>query len=79
MNARLNSSQMSESCGDPNRAVAAHSEVSNVIEKDHSCCAIRGIRLQQPRAYHYIGTARLAQDRTTRPVVIAPEPLHPLR
>jgi len=69
MLARVNPFQVSERNSDADHPVAAHSQVTCVIEKDHSCCACRIERLQQQGSYNYVRSPWLAEDRTTIQIV----------
>jgi len=60
---------VSEGNSDADHPVAAHSQVTCVIEKDHSCCACRIERLQQQGSYNYVRSPWLAEDRTTIQIV----------
>jgi hypothetical protein len=70
MLARVNTVQVSKRDSDADHSVAAHSQVTRVIKKDHSCCACRIERLQQQGSYNHVRSPRLAEDRTTIQIVV---------
>jgi hypothetical protein len=77
MFARLNAPHKSKRCHQSDRAVAAHPEISNVIEEDHpgGTGGIGGLAQQSP---HYdVGPSRFIDDRRAKAVMLAPETFEP--
>ena len=69
MVARLNPAQVRQRDHQADGAVAAHAEIADVVEKNHTRCAGRIFRFDQQRAHHHIRTARFIHDGGAKVVV----------
>ena len=78
MRARLNAPQMRERHDQANRAVTAHAQITDVVEKNHARHAIGCERRHKQRAHHHIRTARFIHHRRTKVIELVFEALHPL-
>ena len=71
-----NSTHIGQSGRNTDGTVAAHAEISNVVEEDGGSNTVGRIGLQQPCADDHIRAARLTQNCAPHPIVIAPQPCH---
>jgi hypothetical protein len=75
----LNPSHVPKRSHQTDRAMAAHAEITNVVEIDHRCCARRVKRLQQNRSHHNIRPARLIHNARPEKVIPFPKAFKPFR
>ena len=73
MHSGCDCAEVSERGDDADRAVAAHPEEADVVEKNHARRASGDARRAQQRADEHVGAARLVHDRAAEAVVIFPE------
>ena len=77
--ARPKPAKKSKRSGNADDAVAAHSQISGVIEEDDARCAGRIEGLNQQGSNENVGAARFAQDRAAVKVVFSAEQLESFR
>ena len=74
---RSNATQIRKSGDQADGAVAAHSQIAHIIEKDYARCA-RGIdRLAKQRPHDDVRTARLIHHGGTEIIVFGPKTFKP--
>ena len=64
---------MGECHGETDRAVDAHVQGGDVIEKDHSAAAIRFVRFAKQSTDHRFVTAGFVTNRTPQPIMLLTE------
>jgi hypothetical protein len=69
---------VAERDGDADRAVAAHAQIADVVEKDHAGGAGRIHGRAKQGADQHVGAPRLADDRPPQVVVNRAKPFTPL-
>ena len=73
MVARSDAAQMGEGRHQADGAMAAHAQVTDVVEKNDAGDAGRVFGLNQQRADHHVRTARLVYDGRTKRIVLLSE------
>ena len=76
--AALDLAEVFERGDDADQAVAAHVEIAGVVEEDDALLAGRVGRLDQQRADHRVGAARLTDHAGAEAVEILAQPFAPL-
>ena len=74
----FDAAQVEESCDKANRSMAAHAEVTDVIEKNDSGSARRIEGLEQRSTDDYIGTTRFIYDGRTEGVKLITKNIQPV-
>ena len=73
MIARLDFAEMSERCDEADRSVAAHSEVTDIVEKNDACGARRIFGFNEHRSDDDVGPSRFVHDSRSELVELAPK------